>query len=102
MTDNSLFTFIGVHGSDDDPTCNGDPLGTARASVRFVSETSGEDTGGIALPCENWSATGKADSPKRGFSYKDSQRLDGPCGQVKVQGQKAVSVSCDSKGPHPF
>lgn len=102
LSDKTLYTFVGVPGSNDDPTCNGDPPGTARATVRYRSTMSGEDTGEIDLPCENWSMTGTADNPKRGYKYSDPQRASGPCKKVIVTGQKAVSVTCDSKGPHPL
>lgn len=102
LTDSTPYTFVGAAGSDDDPTCNGDPPGTARATVRFRSAASGEDTGEIDLPCEYWSMAGTADNPKRKYKYVDLQRAAGPCKKVIVTGQKAVSIRCDSKGSHPF
>lgn len=91
---------VPLRGSADDPRCNGDPDGTVKASARFVSATSGQDSGPIPLPCENWSATGSAKVSgvaKRGFKYSDGKREDGPCNSVKITGTKSVSVSCKGK-----
>ena len=88
-----------LRGSADDPRCNGDPEGTVKASVRFVSALSGQDHT-FGLPCENWSATGgnKVGSvPKRGYKYSDRKREDGPCNSVKIKGTKSISVSCKGK-----
>lgn len=93
---------FGVPGTDADPTCNGDPPGTARATIRFLSTTTGEDTGEIDLPCERWTATGKAGSTSRGYQYKDPQRADGPCKTLKLQGRKLIKAICDNKGAFPF
>ncbi len=91
---------IPLRGSVNDPRCNGDPEGTVKASARFVSATSGEDTGPIPLPCQNWSVTGSTKVngvEKRGYKYKDGKREDGPCNAVTIKGTKSVSVSCKGK-----
>lgn len=88
-----------LRGSSSDPRCNGDPAGTVKATVRFLSATSGQDHT-FDLPCQNWVATGgkKVNSvPKRGYKYSDGKREDGPCNSVKVTGTKSVSVSCKGK-----
>ena len=91
---------VPLRGSADDPRCNGDPEGTIKASTRFVSATSGEDTGPIPLPCQNWSVIGSTKVngvDKRGYKYKDGKREDGPCNSVTIKGTKSVSVSCKGK-----
>ncbi len=91
---------VPLRGSSSDPRCNGDAVGTVKASVRFLSVTSGQDTGPIPLPCQNWDATGggKVGSvPKRGYKYSDGKRLDGPCTSVKIKGTKSLSVTCKGK-----
>lgn len=90
---------VPLRGSANDPRCNGDPDGTVKASVRFVSTASGQDVT-IGLPCQHWTATGGskvASVPKRGFKYSDGKRLDGPCNSVKITGTKKISVSCKGK-----
>ncbi len=91
---------VPLRGSIDDPRCNGAPDGTVKASTRFVSATSGEDTGPIPLPCQNWSVIGSTKVngvEKRGYKYKDGKREDGPCNSVTIKGTKSVSVSCKGK-----
>lgn len=88
-----------LRGGANDPRCLGDPDGTVKASVRFVSATSGEDHT-FGLPCENWSVTGgsKVSSvSKRGYKYSDSKREDGPCNSVKIKGTKSITISCKGK-----
>lgn len=88
-----------LRGSASDPRCNGDPEGTVKATVRFVSTTSGQDHT-IDLPCQNWTATGgnKVNSvSKRGYKYSDGKREDGPCNSVKIKGTKSVSITCKGK-----
>jgi len=91
---------VPLRGSASDPRCNGDPAGTVKASVRFRSVVSGEDTGPIPLPCQSWKATGSTKPnavAKRGYKYGDGQRMNGPCNSVKITGTKSVSVSCKGK-----
>ncbi len=88
-----------LRGSASDPRCNGDPEGTVKASVRFVSATSAQDHT-FPLPCENWSTTGgnKVKSVlKRGYKYSDPKREDGPCNSIKIKGTKSISVSCKGR-----
>ncbi len=90
-----------LRGSLGDPRCNGDPAGTVKAGVRFFSSTSGQDTGLIPLPCQNWTATGGAkvkSVPKRGYRYSDPKLGDGPCNAVKIVGTKSLKVSCKGSG----
>ena len=88
-----------LRGSANDPRCNGDPDGTVKATVRFLSATSGQDVT-LPLPCQNWSVTGgnKVGSvPTRGYKYKDPAREQGPCVSVKLKGTKSLTVSCKGK-----
>lgn len=88
-----------LRGSASDPRCNGDPVGTVKATVRFRSADSGQDVT-YGLPCQNWSATGSdkvGSIEKRGYKYGDGKRQDGPCNSVKIKGTKSLSVSCKGK-----
>lgn len=76
----------------DDPRCLGDPAGTVKASIRFVSAASGHDTGAIDLPCENWSAIGP--TPLRNYQYKDKERDEGPCGVIRIKNGKQIRANC--------
>ena len=87
-------------GSASDPRCNGDPAGTVKATARFSSATSGEDTGPIPLPCEGWTATGSnvvSAVLERGFKYSDSGAVHGPCSSITITGTKSLSVTCKGK-----
>lgn len=85
-------------GSPDDPTCNGDAPGTVRATVRFQSDASGQDTGEIGLPCENWTTLGKVGRATFGYRYRDPARASGPCSDIKLMGTKLLKITCDNKG----
>ncbi len=88
-------------GTSSDPRCNGDPVGTAKATVQFFSPTSGHDSGVIDLPCENWFALGglkPGQVSKRSYRYRDSQLDEGPCKSVLVKGEKSITVKCQGKG----
>lgn len=89
-------------GSVDDPTCNGDAPGTVRATMRFRSDSSGQDTGEIDLPCENWSTLGKLGKLTFGYRYRDRLRASGPCSDIKLLGTKLLKAICDSKGVAAF
>lgn len=91
-----------VVGSANDPRCNGDPSGTVKASVRFASSASGEDTGDLPLPCEHWSAAGNPESQGRIFKYLDKNKTSGPCKKIQLKGKKIISAVCDNKGPSPL
>lgn len=88
-------------GTSSDPRCNGDPVGTVKATVRFFSPTSGHDSGVIDLPCENWFALGglkPGQVSKRSYRYRDGQLDEGPCKSVLVKGEKSITVKCQGKG----
>jgi hypothetical protein len=83
--------------SDDDPRCNGDPSGTVKATMRFFSDTTGQDTGALGLPCQNWSATGPSSTDPlalQGYKYKDSQLADSLCTSIVVKRTKLVKATC--------
>jgi hypothetical protein len=92
----------GMETTAEDPRCNGDPSGTARATVQFSSGTSGADTGAIPLPCQNWKVAGLAGTPQRTYSYEDKEQDDGPCRKVELKGFKVVAANCDNRGPSPL
>jgi 6-phosphogluconolactonase (cycloisomerase 2 family) len=90
-------------GSKDDPRCLDDPPGTVRASIRFFSVTTGQDTGAIDLPCENWRADGPDTSTRLGYTYRDRGVDDGPCRSVRLRGHPTPRGSrlrafCTGKG----
>jgi hypothetical protein len=62
-------------GSGGDPTCNGDPPGTVKASLTVSSSASGE-VHRASLPCENWALLGSPSAPK-GYRYRDAPLDDG-------------------------
>jgi outer membrane protein assembly factor BamB len=51
----------------------------------------------IPLPSANWSGVGKPAGSK-GYKYKDSKRLDGPCKSVQIKPGKLVKVNCSGVG----
>jgi len=84
-------------GSADDPRCNGDPPGTARASLSFASAASGA-AHATELPCQNWKLIGSETRPK-GYRYKDKKLQDGTARSVVWQTGKRISAELRGKGP---
>lgn len=81
-----------VPGSLSDPSCNGDPAGTVKASLRFFSDDSGHDSGVIDLPCQWWASVGSG--AKRAYQYKDLKLFDGPCKFVQLKTGKQIRATC--------
>jgi hypothetical protein len=91
-------------GGADDPQCHGDAPGTIKASIRFFSDGSAgstQDTGAIALPCENWTPLGSDNNPK-GFRYRDKELDQGPCKSALIKDGRLVKASCFGKGAADF
>ncbi|UCE85992.1 MAG: PQQ-binding-like beta-propeller repeat protein [Deltaproteobacteria bacterium] len=90
---------VGRPGSAADPRCNGSPSGSVRASLRLFSRATGQDTGPLALPCQNWSLLGDAAQPG-GYAYVDRRGADGPCRRVQLLGGATprVEARCVSRG----
>lgn len=86
-----------VPGSAGDPTCQGDPAGTIKASLRFHSIDSGHDTGTIDLACERWSTSGSGSSLS--YEYKNPKLLNSPCKVVKLKQAKQIRATCFGKNP---
>jgi hypothetical protein len=78
----------GAPGTPGDPSLHG-------ATVRFVSDASGQDTGPIALPAVSWSQLGAATF--RGWRYKDPTHALGPCTTVVWKSGKLLKVACGGK-----
>jgi hypothetical protein len=78
----------GAPGGASDPSQHG-------ASLRFVSDTSGQDTGAIALPAGNWSQLGGATF--RGWQYKDRTHASGPCSSAVVKDGRLLKAACGGK-----
>jgi outer membrane protein assembly factor BamB len=81
VTDPSIET--GLPGSADDPRCNGRPTGSVGAGLRLFSRDSGQDTGEISLPCQNWTLVG-TDTEPEGYAYVDRGGNDGVCRFVRL------------------
>jgi hypothetical protein len=76
-----------------DPRCPlGVPSGTVRATIRFASTQSGNDTGELPLPCQNWDDTGS------GYRYRDPELDDGPCRDVSISTGRRIKATCLGKG----
>ena len=82
--------------SADDPRCNGDPVGTVKATITVSSATSGQ-TVSAGLPCENWSAIGSAISP-RGYKYRDPELNDGPVKLLSWKDGKLLKATLSGQG----
>jgi 6-phosphogluconolactonase (cycloisomerase 2 family) len=76
-----------------EPVCGDDPPGTVKATIQLYSDSSGQDTGAIPLPCENWeeTSTGK-------LRYRDRELDEGPCRVVNLKEDRFKAV-CFGKGP---
>ncbi|MFN8643749.1 MAG: thrombospondin type 3 repeat-containing protein [Candidatus Binatia bacterium] len=84
-------------GSADDPRCNGDPLGTVKATLTVASATSGQ-THSTDLPCQNWALLGSFANPK-GYKYADPELDDGTAKKVIWKGGKQLKALLFGKGP---
>ena len=95
----------GARGSGDDPRCVGAGGGGGGGGLRFFSDRSAgsiEDTGDIALPCQNWTALGSAAHPM-GYAYTDRDQSDGPCKKVVVKDGRRAKALCSGKAaPLPY
>jgi hypothetical protein len=89
--------IAGTRGTEEDPRCNGDATGTVKASIRFFSDASGQDTGDIPLPCQNWTALGPDQLP-RGYKYRDPELDDSPCRLVRISTERSILAKCTGKG----
>ncbi len=88
-------------GEPGDPTCTG-PGGGGGLLRLIGTGGSGQDTGNIALPCENWKPIGPPGAPK-GYRYRDKEQDQGPCKRVLVRAGKLLRASCSGKNPaSPF
>ena len=83
-------------GSPADPTCQGDPAGTVKATVTVSSAASGQ-VHRSPLPCQNWTPVGSASSPK-GWRYKDRELDDGTVSSAQWRNGK-LTLSLRGKGP---
>ena len=84
-------------GEPGDPRC-GAPGGGGGLLRLVGTGGSGQDTGSIPLPCENWKAIGPSSAPK-GYRYRDKGQDQGPCKFVLVKAGKLVRASCSGKNP---
>jgi hypothetical protein len=88
----------GAAGTANDPRCNSDPPGTEKATLRFFSPSSGQDTGEIGLPCQNWGPIHASDI-RRGYKYTDRELDDGPCKRVLISSGRRLGAKCFGRGP---
>jgi DNA-binding beta-propeller fold protein YncE len=84
-------------GTADDPTCNGDPAATVKASLSLSSPTSGEFHR-TDLPCENWTLIGTPANPK-GYRYKDRELDSGTVHSGKWANGR-LTLKLRGKGPY--
>ncbi|RMD83861.1 MAG: hypothetical protein D6815_05500 [Candidatus Dadabacteria bacterium] len=97
ISKDSAMTDIALPGEPGDPTCSG-PGGGGGLLRLIGTGGSGQDTGNIALPCENWKPIGPASAPK-GYRYRDKEQDQGPCKFVLIRAGKLVRASCSGKNP---
>lgn len=83
-------------GSPADPTCNGDPDGTVKASLTVSSAATGQ-THRTNLPCQKWELLGSPSSP-RGYRYRDKQLSDGTAKSVLWMNGR-LTANLQGKGP---
>ena len=82
-----------------DPRCNDSPPGSVKAALRFFSNSSGHDSGPIALPCQNWTTLGpETGVVQEGYKYRDTELDDGPCKLLFLRGGNLLKALCVGKG----
>lgn len=75
-------------GSADDPTIAG-------GSLSLVNPTTAESVS-FVLPASNWKGLGSPSGAK-GYSYKDSGGVHGPCRSVRIASGKVLKAVCQAK-----
>ncbi len=83
-------------GSAGDPRCGSDPVGTVKAKLRIVSETTGQSES-ANLPCQNWALLGSAGNPK-GYQYKDPDQTESTAKAVRWKARQ-LKATLTGKGP---
>lgn len=83
-------------GATGDPTCDGDPPGTVKASLTISSSNSSQ-VHRTGLPCENWTLRGSLTKPK-GYIYKDKDLSEGTAKTVSWSAGK-LKVVLRGQGP---
>jgi hypothetical protein len=81
----------GTAGGPADPRAAG-------GTVRFISDTSGQDTGPLPLPAANWRPLGPTGAPT-GWRYTDREQDDGPCRTVIVKRGRLAKAVCSGRNP---
>ncbi len=86
---------VAAEGEPGDPRCEAGEGGTllvaSRTSDRHYIQ---------GLPCERWSATGPAATPKK-LRYRDPKREDGPCSKILLRDGK-LTAKCKGRRDDPF
>jgi DNA-binding beta-propeller fold protein YncE len=83
-------------GTDGDPRCGADPVGTVKVTLTVASTTSGHGHT-TPLPCQNWTALGRAGKPK-GYVYRDRELDDGTARTVEWKAGR-LKASLSGRGP---
>ncbi|MFN8641771.1 MAG: hypothetical protein U0802_08990 [Candidatus Binatia bacterium] len=83
--------------SADDPRCGAAPSGTVKASLAFVSVSTGESHT-TPLPCQNWSLLGSGSNPK-GYRYADAELDQGTAKKVLWKNGAQLKATLSGKGP---
>ena len=83
--------------SVDDPRCGLAPNGTVKASLAFVSVSTGESHT-TPLPCQNWSLLGSTTNPK-GYKYSDAELDQGTAKKVIWKNGSQLKATLKGSGP---
>ena len=83
--------------SVDDPRCGLAPSGTVKASLAFVSVSTGESHS-TPLPCQNWSLLGSSTNPK-GYKYSDAELDQGTAKKVIWKNGSQLKATLKGSGP---
>ena len=83
--------------SVDDPRCGLAPSGTVKASLAFVSVSTGESHT-TPLPCQNWSLLGSTTNPK-GYKYSDAELDQGTAKKVIWKNGSQLKATLKGSGP---
>jgi len=79
-------------GTPADPTCNGDPSGTVKASL-VISSSAGGQSVTADLPCQNWTSVSS-----KTFKYRDRELNDGVVKTMTWTSAKTIKAVLSGKG----
>jgi len=94
-TDPGMSTPAPLSGND--PRCNGDALGTVKATLTVTSVAAGQSHT-TDLPCQNWQILGKEAQP-RGYKYSDADLLTSTARTIVWKDGVQLKAVLKGKGP---